>query len=80
MPIKFLSSTIFLLILSLSVASKEPDSYVIKLQEKKYLKMPDGKEFILVRLFNEIGPSNHMRLFLRKKKKVLWDVTYTHWN
>lgn len=78
MLIKFLSFIIYLLVLSCNVLSKEPDPYVIKLQEKKILKMPDDKELILVRLFNDIGPSNHMRLFLRKSEKMLWDVTYNN--
>jgi hypothetical protein len=40
------------------------------------LKLPDGKELLLIRLFNEIGPSMHMRLYLREGQKILWDVTY----
>ncbi len=58
------------------LTARMPDPYVEKLQEKKYLKLSDGREVVLVRLFNENGPSNHMRLFLRQKEKVLWDVTY----
>ena len=67
-----------MLLLSLAIRShaREPDPYVEKLQEKKYLKLPNGRELVLVRLFNEIGPSMHMRFFLRQKGKVLWDVTY----
>lgn len=73
---KFLIFTIFLLAISFKIQAREPDPYVEKLQSKKYLQLSDGREVILVRLFNEIGPSNHLRLFLRQKGKVLWDVTY----
>ena len=74
---KFLIFTIFLLAIGFKIQAREPDPYVEELQNKKYLKLSNGREVILVRLFNEIGPSNHMRLFLRQKGKVLWDVTYS---
>ena len=76
MLIKFLVFINFLLVISFNIQAREPDPYVEKLQSKKYLKPSNGREVILVRLFNQIGPSNHMRLFLRQKGKVLWDVTY----
>ena len=69
---------IFIMLLSVNLKSyaRDPDPYAESLQGNKRLKLPDGKELILVRLFNEIGPSMHMRLFLRLGKKILWDVTY----
>ena len=76
MLIKFLTFTIFLSTINLQAFAKEIDPIVEKLHDKKYLKLPDGKEIVLVRLYNEIGPSMHMRVFLRKKGVVLWDVTY----
>lgn len=76
MLIKFLTFSIFLLAIDFKILAEEADPYVMAMHDKKYLRLQDGKESILVRKFNEIGPSNHMRLFLRKNGKVLWDVTY----
>lgn len=56
--------------------ARNPDPYVEKLQDNKILKLSDGREIILVRLFNDIGPSMRMRLFLRQDQKVIWDATY----
>lgn len=69
---------IFIMLLSITPKSfaRDPDPYVVALQNKKLLKLPDGKELVLVRLFNEIGPNMHMRFFLREGRKVQWDVTY----
>ncbi len=76
MLIKFLIFTAFLLSVNLRSFAKEADPYVMAMHDKKYLKIPGGKEVILARLFNDIGPSNHIRFFLREKGKILWDVTY----
>lgn len=68
---------ITLLFISQKGLTRNPDPYVEKLQTKKILKLADGRELILQRLFNEIGPSMRMRLFLREDQKgVIWDVTY----
>lgn len=75
MPGMYLIFIILLATISKSFA-RNPDPYVAVLQDKKLLKLPDGKELVLVRLFNEIGPSMHMRFFLRQGQKVLWDVSY----
>jgi hypothetical protein len=67
---------ITLLLVSQEGLTKNPDLYVEKLQTNKKLKLADGRELILQRLFNDIGPSMRMRLFLRQNQKVIWDVTY----
>lgn len=69
---------IFIMLLSVNLKSyaRDPDPYAESLQDNKRLKLPDGKEVILVRLFNKIGPNMHMRLFLKQGQKILWDVTY----
>jgi len=73
---KMFSIFIILLFNSFGIFGKEPDPYVVALEGKKFLKLPDGRELILVRLYNDQGPNMHMRFFMRHNKKVIWDVTY----
>lgn len=75
MPMKCLIFIMLLLVITKSPA-RDADPYVVRLQDTKRLKLPDGRELVLVRLYNEIGPSMQMRLFLRQGQMVLWDVTY----
>jgi hypothetical protein len=75
MPKMYLIFIILLAVIPRSYA-REPDPYVIRLQNNKKINLPDGKELVLVRLFDENGPNMHMRLFLRQGQKILWDVTY----
>lgn len=67
---------IFIVLLSSYVIARDPDLYVEKLWDKKYLRLKNGQEVILARLSDFGGPYNQVRIFMRKNKKVLWDVVY----
>lgn len=66
----------FITLLSFNVVAEEPDPYVVKLWDKKYLKLPNGNEVIIARLTNFIDKHYGARIFMRNGKKVLWDKTY----
>lgn len=66
----------FIFLLSCNVIADEPDPYVEKLWDKKYLKLPSGQEVILARLTNFSTRHSGVRIFVRKGKNILWDKTY----
>lgn len=66
-----------IILLSLSALAKEGDPYVEKLWDKHYIKNSNGDEIILAHLEAYGGQPNYQRLFLRSKKRVLWDKTFS---
>jgi hypothetical protein len=62
------------MLLSWNVLAADPDPFVEALAKKTYLKLPDGKE-ILISYFS-LGDDVKIRVFMRKKKKVLWDNSF----
>jgi hypothetical protein len=54
----------------------EPDSYLKKLETKKYLKLADGKEVIISQPGTKDEDLVKKRVFMRIGNKVLWDKTY----
>lgn len=72
---KFLIFTIFL---SQIVLSKDPDPYVEALHEKKYLKLPNGKEIIISHHSRNENDQGKIRIFMRSKNQVIWDKTFVN--
>ncbi len=64
------------MILSLNVFARDPDPYVEALKEKRFLKLPNGNE-ILISYHSPSEETNaKIRIFMRKKDKILWDKTF----
>ncbi len=66
------------MILSLNAIAADPDPYVEALQEKRVLKLSDGKEILLSYHSSNEDTLSKIRIFLRNKGEVLWDKTFVN--
>jgi hypothetical protein len=64
--------------LSLNVLAADPDPYVIALQEKKFLKIPNGNEILVSYHSHSEEALSKIRIFMRKNGKILWDKTFVN--
>ena len=73
---KFFLFIVLLQINNPSLQAMEPDLYLKRLEEKKYLKMANGNEIIISQPGKKDEDLVKKRVFLRKGNKVLWDKTF----
>lgn len=69
---------IYTMVLSLSAFAEDPDPYVEALHEKKFLKLPNGREILLKYHSSNEDTLSKIRIFMRKKGKVYWDKTFVN--
>ena len=69
---------IYTMVLSLSVFAEDPDPYVEALQEKKFLKLPNGREILLSYHSSSEEALSKVRIFMRNNGKILWDKTFVN--
>lgn len=63
---------------SLSALAADPDPYVEALQEKKFLKLPNGNEVIISYHSHSEETLSKIRIFMRNNDKTLWDKTFVN--
>lgn len=73
---KFLVFIMILLGSSPILFSEIPDEYQKKLEAKKYLKLPDGREILISQPGNNDKDLVKKRVFMRNNKEILWDKTF----
>jgi hypothetical protein len=56
--------------------SEVPDEFQKKLETKKYLKLPDGREILISQPGSTDKDLVKKRVFMRNKKEILWDKTF----
>ena len=66
------------MILSLSVFAAEPDPYVEALQEKRFLKLPNGYEVLISYHSHSEEALSKTRIFMRRNGKIFWDKTFVN--
>lgn len=66
------------MILSLSALAADPDPYVEALQEKRFLKLPNGNEVLVSYHSHSEGALSKIRIFMRNSVGVLWDKTFVN--
>ena len=68
----------FIMTLSLNVFATNPDPYVEALQEKRFLKLPNGNEVLISYHSHSEEALSKTRIFMRNKGKILWDKTFVN--
>lgn len=66
------------MLLSLSVLAADPDPYVEALQEKRFLKLSNGKEVLISYHSHSEETLSKIRIFMRRSGKILWDKTFVN--
>lgn len=73
---KSLLFIVLLQINSFSLQAMEPDSYLKKLEAKRYLKLANGDEIIISQPGSKDEDLVKKRVFFRSGSKILWDKTF----